>query len=164
MAPTLLTREAVPGELPEIERLVKTAYQEFQGFMPEAIWQRWMRNVSEAMHAPGGIVLVAEREGKIEGAVTFYPDASQAHQGHWPAGAGAIRMLAVRLASRGKGVGELLTQACLRRARELGIGTIFLYTGTFMAAAQRLYEKIGFKRAPEFDGDPGPIAYRLDLV
>ena len=162
MAPDILIREAAPGELAEIENLVKSAYQEFQSFMPEAIWKKWMRNVSEALHAPGGIVLVAETGGKIAGAVTFYPDAGQAHQGHWPAGAGAIRLLAVRPDSRGKGYGSLLTQACLDRARELKIDTVFLYTGTFMTAAQHLYEKLGFKRAPEFDGEHGPIAYRLD--
>jgi hypothetical protein len=32
-----------------------------------------------------------------------------------------------------------------------------------MTAARQLYEKLGFQRAPEFDRDPGPIAYRLDL-
>jgi ribosomal protein S18 acetylase RimI-like enzyme len=162
--PKILIREAASGELPEIESLVKTAYQEFQSQMPEGIWERWMRNVSEALRAPGGIVLVAEAGGKIVGAVTFFPDAEQAHQGHWPAGAAAIRMLAVRPASRGQGVGELLTQACLEKARELKIGTIFLYTGTFMEVARHLYEKLSFVRAPEFDGDPGPIAYRLDLA
>jgi ribosomal protein S18 acetylase RimI-like enzyme len=156
-------REARLEELAEIETLVKTAYQEFQSFMPEPVWERWMRNVSEALHASGGIVLLAETGGKIAGAVTFYPDASQAHQGNWPAGAGAIRLLAVRPDSRGRGYGGLLTQECLRRARELKISTIFLYTGTFMAAAQQLYEKLGFRRAPEFDGEHGPIAYRLDL-
>jgi len=67
------------------------------------------------------------------------------------------------VASRGRGYGQLLTQACLKRARERKIPTIFLYTGTFMAAARHLYEKLSFKRAPEFDRDPGPIAYRLDL-
>ncbi len=159
----ILIRQAAPEELTEIESLVKSAYQEFQSLMPEAVWQRWMLNVGEALHAPGGIVLVAVRDGQIEGAVTFYPDASQAHQGQWPAGAGAIRLLAVRPASRSQGIGELLTRACLDRARELKIGTIFLYTGTFMAAARQLYEKLGFQRATEFDGDPGPIAYRLDL-
>jgi ribosomal protein S18 acetylase RimI-like enzyme len=162
--PKALIREAAPGELPEIEQLVRRSYQEFQAEMPEAIWQGWMRNVHETLQAPEGIVLVAETGGKIVGAVTFFPDAGQAHQGHWPEGTGAIRLLAVRPASRGQGVGELLTQACLRRARELKIGTIFLYTGTFMMAARRLYEKLGFQRAPEFDGNPGPIAYRLDLV
>jgi ribosomal protein S18 acetylase RimI-like enzyme len=164
MEPEIFIREATSKEVSKIEILVKTSYREFQSFMPAAIWKRWMRNVSEALHAPGGIVLVAETGGKIAGAVTFYPDASKAHQGHWPVGAGAIRLLAVRPASRGKGYGSLLTQACLRRARELNIETIFLYTGTFMTAAQHLYEKLGFQRAPEFDGEHGPIAYRLDLL
>jgi ribosomal protein S18 acetylase RimI-like enzyme len=156
-------REAMETEMDEVETLVKTAYREFQPLMPAAAWQRWMDNISETMRAPGGLLLVVEQEGRIEGAVTFYPDAGQAHQGEWPAGAGAIRMLAVRPGRRGRGYGVRLTQACLDRARDLQIGTIFLYTGTFMAAAQRLYEKLGFKRAPEFDRDPGPIAYRLDL-
>ena len=158
-----IIREAAPGELPGIEHLVKTAYQEFQGDLPVAIWKRWMANVSEALRAPGGIVLVAESGGSLVGAVTFFPDAGQAHQGDWPKGTAAIRMLAVRPDRRGQGYGARLTQSCIDRARQLQIGTIFLYTGEFMTAARRLYEKLGFQRAPEFDGEHGPIAYRLDL-
>jgi N-acetylglutamate synthase-like GNAT family acetyltransferase len=157
-------REATPDELPQIEHLVQDAYLEFQGAMPEGIWERWMRNVSEALRASGGTVLVAESAGKIVGAVTFFPDAGQAHQGQWPKGAAAIRLLAVRPDSRGQGYGAQLTKACLKQARELKISTVFLYTGTFMTAARQLYEKLGFVRAPEFDGEPGPIAYRLDLL
>jgi ribosomal protein S18 acetylase RimI-like enzyme len=156
-------REARVEELDEVEALVKAAYREFRPLMPEGVWERWMDNIREIIRAPEGVLLVAEHRGGIQGAVKFYPDASQAHQGQWPAGAGAIRMLAVRPYSRGQGYGVRLTQACLQRARELKIGTIFLYTGTFMATARRLYEKLGFKRTPEFDHVPGPIAYRLDL-
>ena len=163
MTQAIQIREAGAGELETVENLVKTAYREFQPLMPEAAWNRWMDNISETLHAPEGMVLVMEHRGEIEGAVKFYPDAGQAHQGQWPAGAGLIRLLAVSPARRGRGSGRLLTQACLKRARELSIPTIFLYTGTFMAAARHLYEKLGFKRAPEFDRDPGPIAYRLDL-
>jgi ribosomal protein S18 acetylase RimI-like enzyme len=159
----VVIRQAEAEELPEVENLVKAAYREFQPLMPETAWQRWMDNIGETLHDAGGIVLVAEQAGRIEGAVTFYPDAAQAHQGHWPAGAGAIRLLAVRPGRRGRGYGLRLTEACLRRARELRVGTIFLYTGTFMTAAQHLYEKLGFKRVPEFDRPPGPIAYRLEL-
>ena len=155
--------EARKEELAEIENLVKTAYREFQPLMPEAAWSRWMDNINETMQAPEGMMLVAERQGRIEGAVKFYPDAAQAHQGQWPAGAGLIRLLAVSPDSRGRGYGVRLTRECLKRARDLKIHTIFLYTGTFMAAARHIYEKLGFKRAPEFDRDPGPIAYRLDL-
>jgi N-acetylglutamate synthase-like GNAT family acetyltransferase len=164
MAQDTRIREARPGDLAEVESLIKNAYREFQPLMPEAAWSKWMDNISETLHGPDGVVLVMEHRGEIEGAVKFYPDAGQAHQGDWPAGAGLIRLLAVAPASRGRGYGNLLTQACLKRARELKIPTIFLYTGTFMAAARHLYEKLGFTRAPELDRDPGPIAYRLDLA
>ena len=164
MTQAIEIREAGAEELDEVENLVKAAYREFQPLMPAAAWDRWMDNISETIQAPDGVVLVAETRGRIQGAVKFYPDAGQAHQGDWPAGAASIRLLAVSPAQRGKGYGRLLTQACIERARELSISTIFLYTGTFMAAARQLYEKLGFKRAREFDRDPGPIAYRLDLV
>jgi ribosomal protein S18 acetylase RimI-like enzyme len=159
----VVIRPAETGELDKVESLVKAAYREFQPLMPETAWRRWMDNIGQTLHDPGGVVLVAEQAGRIEGAVTFYPDAGRAHQGHWPAGAGAIRLLAVNPGRRGRGYGLRLTEACLDRARELQISTIFLYTGTFMTAAQHLYEKLGFKRAPEFDRPPGPIAYRLEL-
>ena len=32
-----------------------------------------------------------------------------------------------------------------------------------MKAARRLYERLGFQRIPEYDKEPGPIAYGLDL-
>jgi ribosomal protein S18 acetylase RimI-like enzyme len=157
-------REAGAEELAEVESLIKAAYREFQPLMPAAAWNRWMENIGETIHGPDGVLLVAGDQGRIEGAVKFYPDAAQAHQGQWPAGAASIRLLAVSPASRGRGYGRVLTQACVKRARELSIPTIFLFTGTFMTAARQLYEKLGFKRSPEFDRDPGPIAYRLDLV
>jgi ribosomal protein S18 acetylase RimI-like enzyme len=164
MTQAITIRPAGAAELDEVENLVKAAYREFQPLMPAAAWDRWMDNISETIQAPDGVVLVAETRGRIQGAVKFYPDAGQAHQGQWPAGAASIRLLAVAPAQRGQGYGRLLTQACIGRARELAITAIFLYTGTFMAAARQLYEKLGFKRAWEFDRDPGPIAYRLDLA
>jgi ribosomal protein S18 acetylase RimI-like enzyme len=163
MRQNIRIREAGAEERQEVEDLVKTVYQEFQPFMPEAVWARWMENIREAIHSSHGVLLVAEAQGRIQGAVKFFPDAGQAHQGEWPAGAASIRLLAVDPACRGRGYGVRLTQACLSLARQLGVRTVFLFTGTFMAAARRLYEKLGFKRAEEFDRDPGPIAYRLDL-
>jgi ribosomal protein S18 acetylase RimI-like enzyme len=164
MEQAIKIREAGAEERDEVENLVKAAYREFQSLMPAAAWKGWMNNISETIRSPDGILLVAGDQGRIQGAVKFYPDAGQAHQGQWPAGAASIRLLAVSPATRGRGYGRLLTQACLDRARDLSISTIFLFTGTFMAAARQLYEKLGFKRAPEFDRDPGPIAYRLDLA
>jgi ribosomal protein S18 acetylase RimI-like enzyme len=164
MMPGPLIREARPEELEEIERLVREAYREFRGELPEKAWRAWMLNIGQAVRSGAGLLLVVVDQGKIQGAVKFYPDAAQSGMGKWPPGVAAIRILAVSPASRGRGYGLRLTEACLRRARELKIDAIFLYTGTFMRAARHLYEKLGFQRLPEFDGHPGPIAYRLDLV
>lgn len=156
-------RDATPGELEGVEELVKAAYQEFRPLVPDFAWSKWMASIEEAIHSGAGMVLVAEADGKIQGAVKFFPDASKAFQGEWPPGVALIRILAVWPRARGQGYGQELTAACLHRARALKIPTIFLYTATFMSAARHLYEKLGFRRAPEFDRDPGPIAYRLDL-
>lgn len=163
MGQDVIIREARPDELAEIERLVQTAYQQFQQLMPETAWVGWMASIAEAVHSSAGELLVAVHEGRIAGVVQFYPDAAASHQGHWPPRTGSLRILAVSPQFRGRGYGTLLTQECLCRARDRGISTIFLYTGKFMLAARHIYEKLGFQRAPEFDGDPGPMAYRFDL-
>ena len=163
MGENLLIREGRPDELDEIVALVHTAYGEFKGYFPEERWEAWMDNIREIVHAGAGVLIVAEEQGRIRGVVKFYPFANQARMGHWPRPAAAMRILAVDPGSRGQGYGTLLTKECISRARALKIHRMFLYTGTFMEAARHLYESLGFKRAPEFDRDPGPIAYRLDL-
>ena len=163
MAADVLIREGTPEEQDEIETLVKTAYREFQPIFPADRWEAWMDNIWETVHSGQGVAIVAESQGKLQGVVKFYPHAGQAGMGQWPKEAASMRILAVHPDSRGKGYGILLVRECLRRARALKIHQIYLYTGTFMQAARHIYEKLGFKRALEFDRDPGPIAYRLDL-
>ncbi len=160
----ILIREARPVELEAVESLVIGAYREFQPLFPEKVWVAWMANIRQVIRATAGILLVAaDKQGTIHGAVKFYPDAGQAALGSWPKGVASMRILAVHPASRGRGLGRLLVQECLRRARDLKVPAIYLYTGVFMDAARRLYESLGFERAPEFDREPGPIAYRLGL-
>lgn len=165
MTTKVLIREARSEELATVEALVKGAYREFRELVPEEGWQRWMESISLALNSGEGLTLVAEADGAIQGAVQFFPDATRARQGRWPAGTATIRLLAVRPEARGRGLGTLLTKECLRRARDLKIPTIYLYTGRFMLSARHIYEKLGFQRAPEHDPPqpPGPIAYRVDL-
>ncbi len=159
----ILIREAHPGEVERVEALVQGAYAEFRLLFPEEVWRAWMNNVSKTIRSAAGVLLVVLYRGELAGAVKFYPDASQAGLGQWPAGSASIRLMAVDPQKRGLGLGTRLVEECIRRARELKIATIFLYTGEFMHGARKIYERLGFVRAPEFDKTPGPIAYRLDL-
>jgi ribosomal protein S18 acetylase RimI-like enzyme len=157
-------QEAEPRDLDEVEALVKLAYAEFKGFFPETAWSAWMDNIGTVVHAETGLILAVLESGKIVGVVKFYPDAAASNMGYWPPGAAAIRILAVHPAYRGRGLGRRLVQECLDRARSLRIPALYLYTGVFMEAARRLYESLGFQRTPEYDKNPGPIAYRIDLA
>ncbi|MCX6024600.1 MAG: GNAT family N-acetyltransferase [Chloroflexi bacterium] len=101
------------------------------------------------------------------GAVTFYPEGASAESESWPAGYTGIRLPAVPPEGRGRGLGRLLTEECVRRSRSSGSKYVGLHTTEFMAVAKAMYERMGFERVPEFDFAPGPgilvIAYRLPL-
>lgn len=73
------------------------------------------------------------------------------------AGWASIRTLAVRSDARDRGVGESLTRECIRRARERGAVAVGLHTSPIMEAANRLYGRLGFRRAPEFDIEIGEM-------
>jgi predicted N-acetyltransferase YhbS len=60
-------------------------------------------------------------------------------------------MLAVAPAAQGRGVGETLVQHCIDAASRAGRNGLFIYSGSWMAAAHRLYGRLGFQRRPERD-------------
>jgi ribosomal protein S18 acetylase RimI-like enzyme len=78
-----------------------------------------------------------------------------------------LRMLAVDPAARRRGVGEALVRATVAEARAAGCRRYLLSTLPTMVAAHRLYERLGFRRAPALDHDPAAgvhlLAYALDL-
>ena len=57
-----------------------------------------------------------------------------------------LRKMYFLKAARGQGMGERLITKCLETARALGYTTCYLETLTGMDAAQKLYEKMGFRR------------------
>ena len=85
----------------------------------------------------------------------------------WPATWAGFRLLAVHPDARGRGVGRLLTEECIRRARETGRAAVGLHTTMLMNVARAMYERMGFVRIPEYDFFPIPsfrvMAYRLTL-
>lgn len=56
-----------------------------------------------------------------------------------------IEDVVVDTAERGKGIGEALTLAALKRAAELGAKTVDLTSRPSREAANRLYQRVGFE-------------------
>lgn len=114
------------------------------------------------------VLLVAESaDGVLLGTVTVVPATSPLVERCLPDEV-EVRMLAVAPEARGRGVGELLTRACLDVARTEGVARVILSSGTWMGAAHRLYDRLGFVRVPERDWSPRPdvdlIAFELALT
>ena len=77
---------------------------------------------------------------------------------------GEIVRMRVDMKHRRKGIASRILDALLLRARELGLGRVFLHTLSEQRAAQQLYQATGFVevRRGEIHGNT-VVAYELDL-
>ncbi|MEU5597144.1 GNAT family N-acetyltransferase [Streptomyces sp. NPDC020298] len=163
-------REAKPDEYDALGEITGQAYLQ-DGLLDfgESDWYLGeLRDV--AKRAGAADVLVAVADGSLLGGVTFVPSGGPMADIAQP-GEAEIRMLAVARAARGRGAGETLVRACVDRARATeGCVRVVLSTQRTMRAAHRIYERLGFVRAPERDWNPIPdldditlLAYELTL-
>jgi GNAT superfamily N-acetyltransferase len=163
-------RDARPDELDAISRVMLAAYEQYMPaanavVTPEyrAAFARYRRDIGDVRaRLATSDLIVAEDDGQILGAVTFYrPHATAeyptpvAHE-PWPREWATFRLLAVEPAQRGRGIGRALAQECIRRARALRAPALGLHSTAMMTAAVAMYRHLGWVRAPLYDHRPTP--------
>jgi GNAT superfamily N-acetyltransferase len=145
-------RQARPAEYAAIGELTVAAYVD-GGYVPHG--HGYVDELADTMtRATGAEIWVAVGDdGELLGSITWCPVGST-----WREIArddeGEFRMLAVAGGSRRGGVGRALIQACLDEARGSGLAGVAISTMAEMSDAQRVYERLGFRRAPEDDWSP----------
>lgn len=100
-------------------------------------------------HARAAHLIVAVGSARVVGAVYMVVDGPLRQIAS--ADEGEVRMLCVDPVQRGQGIAEALMTACIAKARAAGRPHVALSTQPTMRAAHRLYERLGFRRAPERD-------------
>jgi GNAT superfamily N-acetyltransferase len=172
----LYIRDAREDERPAIRDLTLAAYREFANVMAAPAWAALQEALLAGLAAEGAIErIVAERDGApayvgmpLVGSVMLYSPAANAYgDALVSASVPELRLLAVAPHARGHGVGTALIEECARRARRGGASELGLHTSESLRAGIRLYERMGFVRAPEGDFQPEGaelvMAYRLAL-
>jgi ribosomal protein S18 acetylase RimI-like enzyme len=156
-------RSVRPAEYGVAGDLVVEAYRTL-GDAGDEFYEQQLRDIAGRVEESD--VLVAELQGRIVGCVTFVDGLKPLSEVDDP-DAATIRMLGVVTEARGRGIGEALMRVCIDRAGTSGRKRVRLDTRTSMTGAQRLYERLGFRRAPDHDWSPAPgivlLGYVLDL-
>jgi ribosomal protein S18 acetylase RimI-like enzyme len=95
--------------------------------------------VEEIVTSPATQLLVARVDGEIVGALTLVVFRIPSGVRAW------IEDVVVDEATRGQGVGDALNREALRLAAEQGAKTVELTSRPTREAANRLYQRLGFK-------------------
>jgi GNAT superfamily N-acetyltransferase len=166
-------RRALPTEHAEIGKLMAEVYSALDGFPKEdeqPTYYGMLRNVGYLAEKAGTEILVAvSEEDNMLGAVVFFDDMENYGSGGIATrekNSGGIRLLAVRPEARGKGIGKLLTYACIEKGRQLKRAQLILHTTKAMKNAWTMYEGMGFVRSDDLDfiqGDLGVYGFRMKL-
>jgi ribosomal protein S18 acetylase RimI-like enzyme len=164
----VVIRSVTSDEYEIVGAMTVLAYVRLDGHIPDAAYEAELADVAARADAPGTEVLVAaDDDGRVLGAVTFIADDSSPFSEHAVDGAASIRMLAVAVDAQRRGVGEALTRACIDRARALGRTSVVLHSTPWMHAAHRLYARLGFRRDPQHDWQVTPelllLSFSLEI-
>jgi len=165
----LTIREARQNELQAIYELTRRAYAEYATTMDSTSWEGLSGAIDAGLSSDQEMQRIVALEGDtIVGSALLLAPTEDAYKGFGVRiTAPEVRLVAVEPSARGRGIARALMNECLRRARASGATEIGLHTSRSMKAAIRMYEAMGFQRAPENDFQPPGtelvVGYRLVL-
>jgi ribosomal protein S18 acetylase RimI-like enzyme len=104
------------------------------------------------------LLVAVSGENKIAGALVYFDNMKYYGFGGTATleeNASGFRLLAVDPSSRGRGIGRMLAEECVRRTMERKHRHLIIHTTMAMQTAWRMYENMGFKRSPDLDFKQG---------
>ncbi len=141
--PAAIFRPALAGELADIEALSRTAHRDTRFFKDDnfpattagELYAAWIRRDFKLHH----IFVVPGARTAIAGYITCQHDEA--------AKVGRIGLIAVTAAERRHGLGRVLLTGALQWFRAAGCQEVRVVTQASNIAAQRTYQKLGFRTA-----------------
>jgi N-acetylglutamate synthase-like GNAT family acetyltransferase len=136
----ILTREAEESDLPIIDKLM-TELIEVLDNTEDINIRQVVNNCKNLLKDETSYFLVSEIEGTVTGFINFTTRQTILHQDL----SGLIDELVVTKEFRGKGVGNQLLLAAIRKCRQLGCREVEVSTEKTNTKAREFYKKCGFE-------------------
>lgn len=134
------------------------AYQEYERVLPPEYWESYREHIVETVSNFGAAEqVVALVDGRVVGALLLYPPGTAFgadEAGVMSEDCPEVRLVAVAPQGRGLGIGRALMNDSIQRARAAGSPGLTLHTMDMMKSARKLYDSMGFVRAPALDFQP----------
>lgn len=130
------------AELSPFFKTINQAWVE-QLFSIEPFDQAQFDSPEDTIVKPGGTIIYAKLGEEIVGTVGLHKITDEEYE---------LIKMGVTSSAQGKGVGLLLGQAILEKAREMGGKKVVLYSHSKLVPALKIYRKLGFKEAELEEG------------
>ncbi|WP_242126268.1 helix-turn-helix domain-containing GNAT family N-acetyltransferase [Sphingobium sp. Sx8-8] len=141
--PSVTLRGLRPGDLGRVVERQAILYAEEYGWNQdyEALAARIVADFHQSFDPLREAAWIAEMDGRMVGSIFLVQGEDRK--------IARLRLLYVEPDARGAGVGKMLVDTCVHRARETGHERLDLWTNSVLVAARGLYLRAGFKLVSE---------------
>ncbi|NWK96517.1 MarR family transcriptional regulator [Sphingobium lactosutens] len=136
--PIVQLRGLEPGDIGRVTERQAMLYAEEYGWNRdyEALAARILADFHQSFDPAREAAWIAEMDGRMVGSIFLVRGKT--------AEVAKLRLLYVEPDARGAGVGKMLVDACVQRARDTGYARLELWTNSVLTAARGLYQRAGF--------------------
>ena len=132
-------RSIQPSDNEALAIIIRDALAEFGANKPGTVFYDPTTDaLFDLFQLPGSFYLVAENGTQLLGGAGIFPSSGL------PAGVCELVKMYLHKTARGKGLGSLLINQCLEKAKDLGYKKVYLETMPELGKAVSVYEKFGF--------------------
>ncbi|MCF6167822.1 GNAT family N-acetyltransferase [Lutibacter sp.] len=152
-------REIKQEDNPKIAKTIRDILIEFG--VPKvgtAYADKLLDTLFETYNIKNAVYFIIEKEGKIFGG------AGIKHLDNYDGNVCELQKMYFLPEARGIGLGKVLIELCLQKAREFGFEKCYLETLPYMKDARKLYKKVGFKDLDARMGDTGHYSCNLWML
>jgi putative acetyltransferase len=151
MTKEVIIRNIQLKDNPFIAKIIRNALEEFNANKPGTVYfDKETDNLFELFQTtPNSYYFIAEKEGTIFGGGGIFPTKGLGRE--------TCELVKMYLSkeARGLGLGRLIIDTCIEKAKQLGYTKMYLETMPELKQAVKVYEKFGFKYLNKPEGNSG---------